>query len=181
MYVPRIRVEEIDDICVLICHLIYALGCPLTKDQLIEITSLEEAVNYFDLIQALEKATGRLCVEVHLNDEIAYANTELGIKAARELGGSLPLSIREKMFDEAVRVYTRDSMKKKGTFLSLRYIKNTDNTCTLGITVMNTETAKQRYYLSIDTENEQEAEAIKEKINKDPNAFAKYLDDYFFE
>ncbi len=181
MIVPRIRVDEVDDICVLICYLIYALGCPLTKYQLIEITSLEEAVNYFDLIQAIEKVTGRLCVEVELNDEIAYQNTSLGIKAARELSDSLPLSIREKMFHEAVRVYTRDAMKKKGSFLSVRCIKNTDKTCTLNITVMNLETTKQRYNITIDTENEPEAEAIKTKIKKDPNAFARYLDDYFFK
>lgn len=181
MIVPRIRIEEVDDICVLICYLIYALGCPLTKEQLIEITSLEEAVSYFDLMQALENVSGRLCTEVELNGEIAYANTPSGIKVARELGGSLPLSIREKMFEEAVRIYTRDSMKKKGTFLSVRYIKNSNGTCTVGINVTDTNTAKQKYYISIETENEQAAELIKQKVKKDPNAFARYLDDYFFK
>ena len=55
MQVPRIRIKEIDDICVLVCYLIYSLGCPLTKAQLVEITSFEDAVNYFNLSRALEK------------------------------------------------------------------------------------------------------------------------------
>ncbi len=35
---PRITIDNVDDIRILICYLIYSLGCPLTKNQLIEIT-----------------------------------------------------------------------------------------------------------------------------------------------
>ncbi|MDE6728109.1 MAG: DUF4364 family protein, partial [Oscillospiraceae bacterium] len=149
METPRIRIDEIDDICVLICYLIYSLGCPLSKSQLAEITSLEDAVNFFDFSNALDKVRGHLCAETDVDGETVYTNTPKGIKAARDLGASLPLSVREKMFSEAVRVYTRDAMKKKGSFLSVRYIKNADDSCTVGITVMDETTARQRYYLEI--------------------------------
>ncbi|MCH5205314.1 MAG: DUF4364 family protein [Oscillospiraceae bacterium] len=178
MEIPRIRIEETDDICVLICHLIYSLGCPLSKSQLIEITSLEDAVNYFDLTKALEKI-GHLCEETDVDGEIFYNNTSLGIKAARALGATLPLSVRDKMFKEAVRVYTRDAMKKKGTFLAVRYIKNPDDTCTVGVTINDENTAQQKYYLSLTVENEQAADALKQKLKSDPKAFEKYLDEYF--
>lgn len=102
MEIPRIRVENIDDICVLLCHLIYSLGCPLSKNQLIEITSLEDAVNYFGLIKALEKANGHLLSAVETDDETVYSNTEFGTKAARELGSTIPLSIRDKMFKKSI-------------------------------------------------------------------------------
>ncbi len=179
MQVPRIRVEEIDDICVLICHLIYSLGCPLTKTQLVEITSFEDAVNYFNLMQALEKISGHLCDETDVDGETVYNNTPMGIKAARELGATLPLSVRDKMFKEAVRVYTRDAMKKKDSFLAVRYIKNADESCTVGITVMDEDTARQKYYIEIAANNTGQADQIKQKVKDDPKAFAEYLDNYF--
>lgn len=179
MQVPRIRIEEIDDICVLICHLIYSLGCPLTKTQLVEITSFEDAVNYFNLVQALEKISGHLCDETDIDGETVYSNTPMGIKAAKELGSSLPLSVRDKMFKEAVRVYTRDAMQKKGSFLAVRYIKNADESCTVGITVMDEDTAQQKYYIEIAADNTEQADHIKQKVKGDPKAFSEYLDNYF--
>ncbi|MGN1422133.1 MAG: DUF4364 family protein [Oscillospiraceae bacterium] len=179
METPRIRIENIDEIRVLVCHLIYSLGCPLTKNQLIEITSLEEAVNYFNLIEALDGIGDRLCIVEEADGETVYSNTKLGVKAARELGDTLPASVKEKMFDEAVKVYTRDAMKKKGALLAVRYVNNANGSCTVGITVKDEETGRQKYYLSIAAENSERAELIKNKVSKDPKAFSKYLDDYF--
>lgn len=179
MEIPRIRIDEIDDICVLICYLIYSLGCPLSKEQLIEITSLEDAVNYFNLSQALEKVSGHLCDETDIDGEVFYNNTPKGIKAAKDLGTTLPFSIRDKMFSESVRVYTRDAMKKKGSFLAVRYIKNADGSCTVGITIMDETTSRQKYYTAVTVENEQAADIIKHKIKSDPKAFADYLDKFF--
>ncbi len=179
MQVPRIRVDEIDDICVLVCYLIYSLGCPLTKTQLVEITSLEDAVNYFNLMQALDKISGHLCDETDIDGEVVYNNTAKGIKAARELGATLPMSVRDKMFKEAVRVYTRDAMQKKGSFLAVRYIKNADGSCTVGITVMDEDTARQKYYVEVAAKNTEQADLIKQKVKGDPKAFAEYLDSFF--
>lgn len=181
MSVPLIRVDDVDDICVLICFLIYSLGCPLSKSQLAEITSFENAVNYFDLSEALEKVSGNLCIESDVDGETVYANMSDGKKVAREMGASLPLSIREKLFSEAVRVYTRDAMKKKGTFLSVHYIRNIDNTCTVGITVMDETTARKKYYIEVTAANEREADAIKHKISGNSRDFVRYLDSYFEE
>ena len=105
--------------------------------------------------------------------------TKVGVKAARELGDTLPASIKEKMFDEAVKVYTRDAMKKKGSLLAVRYVNNANGSCTVGITVKDEETGRQKYYLSVSAENSERAEQIKDKITSDPKAFSKYLDDYF--
>ncbi|MBD5129193.1 MAG: DUF4364 family protein [Ruminococcaceae bacterium] len=178
METPRIRIDEVDDICVLICYLIYSLGCPLSKEQLIEITSLEDAVNYFTLSQAIEKVSGHLCDETDIDGEIFYNNTPKGIKAAKDLGATLPLSVRDKMFSEAVRIYTRDAMKKKGSFLAVHYIRNADS-CTVGITIMDETTARQKYYTAVTVENEEAADRIKRKIKSDPKAFAEHLDKFF--
>lgn len=176
--IPRIRVDDIQSIRILVCHLIYSLGCPLTRSQLIEVTSLEQAVNYFDLMEALDGIDERLCEVREIDDEPVYINTKLGDDAAREFCNMLPASIREKMFEEAVKVYTRDAMKKNNLF-AVRYAENDNGTCTIGISIKSEETGKQKYYLNIYTENKDQAEHIKNKVKESPIALREYLDNYF--
>ena len=175
---PRIKIDDVHSIRILVCHLIYSLGCPLKKQQLIEITSLEQAVNYFDLIQALEGIEENLCTISELDGDTLYTNTKLGDAAAREFGGDLPASIREKMFEEAVKVYTRDAMKKDKLY-AVRYAESMDGSCTIGISIKDGTTGKQKYYLNICTGDKDSAERIKNKIKADPAQFSEYLDKYF--
>lgn len=175
---PRITVTDINSIRILVCHLIYSLGCPLKKEQLIEITSLEQAVNYFDLTEALDGIGERLCTVEELDGDLIYSNTLLGVKAAQEFGNTLPASIREKMFEEAVKVYTRDAMKK-GKLYAVRYAEKEDGSCTIGISIKDEASEKQKYYLNIFTGDKESAEKIKNRIKSDPAKFSSYLDKYF--
>ncbi len=176
--VPRIKVDDINSIRILVCHLIYSLGCPLTKNQLMEITSLEQAVNFFDLNEALDGIEERLCTVEELDGDLVYANTKLGDAAAREFKNMLPVSIREKMFEEAVKVYTRDAMKKDKLF-AVRYAENENGSCTIGVSIKDDVTGKQKYYLNIYTGDKDTAEKIKNKIKDNPAEFSRYLDKYF--
>ncbi len=175
--VPRIRVEDIQSIRILVCHLIYSLGCPLKKEQLMEITSLEQAVSYFDLAEALDGIEERLCTVEEIDGDLMYTNTKLGDAAAREFGNTLPASIREKMFEEAVKVYTRDAMKNK--MVAVRYAENENGSCTIGISMKDERTGRQKYYLNIYTGDKDSAEKIKNRIKADPAEFSRYLDKYF--
>ncbi len=176
--IPRIKVVDVNKIRILVCHLIYSLGCPLTRDQLAEITSLEQAVNYFDLMEALDGITERLCTRGEANGIPVYANTPLGDAAAREFGNELPQSIREKMFEEAVKVYTRDEIKKD-SLVSVRYAEHENGSCNVGVTVKSLKTGKQKYYLTISARNKEEADSIKKRIERSPEKFRKYLEDFF--
>ncbi|MGN0686711.1 MAG: DUF4364 family protein [Oscillospiraceae bacterium] len=176
--VPRIKLDDKHSIRILVCHLIYSLGCPLTKQQLAEITSLEQAVNYFDLMDALEGIDENLCTTSELDGDTLYTNTKLGDAAAREFCSDLPASIREKMFEEAVKVYTRDAMKKDKLY-AVRYAESQNGSCTIGISIKDSHTGKQKYYLNIYTEDKDSAEKIKNRIKTDPAAFNAYLDRYF--
>ncbi len=176
--VPRITIDDKDKIRILVCHLIYSLGCPLTKNQLIEITSLEQAVNYFDLIDALNGIDEHLCEVTEVDGETSYSNTAVGNHAARELSYELPASIREKMFEEAVKVYTRDAIKNDRLY-AVRYAENDNGTCTVGILIKSESSGKQQYYLNIYAENKTQAEKIKDTFKNDPDRFRKLLNDYF--
>lgn len=176
--IPRIRVDDVQLIKILVCHIIYSLGCPLSRSQLVEITSLEQAVNYFDLIEALETIDDPLCNVIEVDGEPVYSNTRIGDEAARQFGNTLPASIREKMFEEAVKVYTRDAMKKNN-LLSVRYAENENGTCTIGISIKSESTGGQKYYLNIYADNKQQAENIKNKVKNSPEELRKYLDTYF--
>lgn len=175
---PRIRIEDKEHIKILVCHLIYSLGCPLSKEQLMEITSYEQAVNYFDLVEALDTIGERLCIVTERDGTIFYANTALGIKAAKELSNELPVSVREKMFDEAVRIYTRDAMKQNA-MLSVRYAQSPNGCCTMGISIKDENTGRQKYYLNIYTDTSEQAENIKSKIKSNPEKLREHLDNFF--
>ncbi len=174
--VPRITVDNVDDIRILICYLIYSLGCPLTKNQLIEITSLEQAVNYFDLSAALSDIGERLCTVTETDGVPLYSNTRLGVKAAKEFSDRLPASVREKMFNEAVRVYTRDAIKRDAT-VSVKTTGNPDGSFNVGITIFDPKTGKVKYHLDVLAENDKDAENIKKKARS--QRFNEYLDDFF--
>lgn len=176
--VPRITINDTHSIRILVCHLIYSLGCPLKKDQLVEITSLEQAVNYFDLMQALDGIEENLCTVSELDGDLLYANTKLGDAAAKEFSSDLPASVREKMFEEAVKVYTRDAMKKDKLY-AVRYAESQNGSCTIGISIKDNITGKQKYYLNIYTSDKDSAEKIKNKIKSNPADFSDYLDKYF--
>lgn len=175
---PRIRIEDKSEIQILVCHLIYALGCPLSREQLIEITSYEDAVNYFDITEALDSLTERLCTSQEINGQTVYSNTTLGVKAAKEFESTLPVSLKEKLFDEAVRVYTRDAIRRDSR-LEVRYAKSADGSCTLGITVRDEKSGKEKYFLKIHTDSSECADNIKGKIKASPKSFEEYLDEYF--
>lgn len=175
---PRIRIEDKSEIQILVCHLIYALGCPLSREQLLEISSYEEAVNYFDMSAALDDITQRLCTAQEINGKTVYSNTALGVKAAKEFENTLPASLREKLFEEAVRVYTRDAIRRDCR-LEVRYAKLADGSCTLGITVRDEKSGREKYFLKIRTENAEQADKIKSKIKSSPQGFEEYLDKYF--
>lgn len=175
---PKIRIENQDEIKILVCHLIYALGCPLSREQLIEITSYEDAVNYFDIMSALEAITDKLCTVEELNGVPVYSNTDAGISAAKELSDMVPLSVREKMFTEAVRIYTRDAEKNESP-VTVRYAIKPDGICTVGITVIDKKCGKQMFYCNFNTDSQQKAESIKKKINESPLDFVSYIEKYF--
>lgn len=158
--------------------MIYSLGCPLNVNQLAEITSLEQAVNYFDLMETLESIKGRLCTCTEQDGVQVFANTELGDKAAGELGNDLPQSVREKMFEEAVRVYTRDETRKD-SLVSVRYAQHSSGVCNVGVTVKSQATGKQKFYLTITAKDKEEADFIKSRITGAPDKFRRYLEDYF--
>ena len=61
----------------------------------------------------------------------------------------------------------------------LRGLKIENGTCTIGITLKSQKTGKQKYYLTISAEDKTEADYIKKRIQKDPEAFRQYLESYF--
>ncbi len=174
---PRIRIDKIEDIRILICLLIYSLGCPLTREQIIEITSFEDAVNYFDVTAALD-GIERLCSAEEVNGTPVYSNTPLGIKAAKECESVIPVSVREKMYAETVRIYTRDASKAESP-LTVRYAKKSDGTCTVGISARDTESGKQKFYFSLVTSDESQAERIKKRLTAAPESFIAHVEGFF--
>ena len=92
----------------------------------------------------------------------------------------LPQSVREKMFEEAVKVYTRDEIRKD-SLVSVRYAEQQNGTCTIGVTIKSEKTGRQKYYLTISASGKEEADRIKKRIQGSPEEFRRYLESYFDE
>lgn len=100
--------KEADDIKILICYLLKSVGRPLSFDNLNEILQHDELCNYFGFASALHE----LLVSGHVDlvkDGGAefYKTTSLGDTTASLFERRLPVTVREKAVNAAVRLLSR--------------------------------------------------------------------------
>lgn len=93
------------DIKLLICYLLKSVARPLTKVNILEIMQEYGLANYFEVIQALNElleAGSVTCREEETDCE--YTVTKSGRISADMLESSLPLSVREKAVQAAIKL-----------------------------------------------------------------------------
>ena len=85
------------EVKMLLCHLLSALGQPISFDQLYEALSGQGLVNYFELTHILDKLleTGHISQKTEPTSG-GYTATALGARAGKEFEKNLPLTVREK-------------------------------------------------------------------------------------
>ncbi|NLJ16878.1 MAG: DUF4364 family protein [Clostridiales bacterium] len=110
---PKIKIDDAYKIRILICFLLHNIGAPLTDKQLIEITTEDEMVNYFDLMNALDGIDKNgLCNVVEQKGGNTYSIAENGSKIVGEVEALVPFTIREKCLKSAYRMMERAKNKK---------------------------------------------------------------------
>lgn len=92
------------DIKILICYMLAYIKKPLSLQNVCDVLTPEDIVNYFDLAEAW----GELIASGHIvadeEDEKKYVITPLGIEAGASFERKLPLSIREKAIKSTLRM-----------------------------------------------------------------------------
>ncbi|MEG2596816.1 MAG: DUF4364 family protein [Oscillospiraceae bacterium] len=91
-------IKEVYEVKILICYLLHSVEFPLSQQNLGEIFSADEAVDYFTFVTALNelKASGHLYTMI-VEEEEQYRLTELGVETALNLQQALPSSLRDKV------------------------------------------------------------------------------------
>lgn len=92
------------DIKILICYMLAYIKKPLSLENLCDVLTPEDVVNYFDLAEAW----GELIVSGHIThdneDEKKCVITPLGTEAGASFERKLPASIREKAIKSTLRM-----------------------------------------------------------------------------
>lgn len=100
--------KDADDIKILICYLLKSVDRPLSFENLNEILQHDGLCNYFGFASALHEllVSGHIDL-VHENGEDLYKTTSLGVATAELFERRLPVSVREKAVNAAVRLLSR--------------------------------------------------------------------------
>lgn len=103
------------EIKTLVLYTLSETGQTMSFSQLYDALSEEHLVNYFELVQAAEQldALGHLRRAAQADGADAYSATDQGAQAARELVGTLPLSVREKALRGAQKALARERRVKE--------------------------------------------------------------------
>lgn len=126
--------KEVYEVKILICYLLHSLEKPLSADNINEIFSKDEAVDYFTFVTAMEelKASKHLNITDDKGTEY-YTLTDVGIETALNLNQALPSSLREKVVKRGIVLLSRlrresevcaDIVKKDNGFEVLCSIKD---------------------------------------------------------
>jgi len=97
------------EVKMLLCHLLAALGQPISFDQLYGALSAQELVNYFELTHILDK----LLESGHISQKAEpppakYTATALGSQAGKEFEKNLPITVREKSLSACRRLLAQE-------------------------------------------------------------------------
>ena len=106
--------REQPEIKLLICYLLKTLDKSLTRTQINEILQEYQIANYFEVNGAMSELVngGQVVSEIVDGDEVISITSKSRIDVAR-IERSLPKTIREKAVKAALRILTRDRIKKE--------------------------------------------------------------------
>lgn len=107
--------DEVYEVRILLCYLLKHSPKPLTHDQISEITSKNDLINYFYLENALSGLVelGYAKINDAKDGKNYYTLTEKGEEIEREFKGCIPPALRDRIVEEAVNVFAKIRREKE--------------------------------------------------------------------
>lgn len=175
---PLIHLEEKYVIRVLICYLLHKIDSPLNENQLVEIITGDEMVNYFDLMTALDGIDKKGLCNISTDNGIhIYEVTETGRQLADEFRKHVPKSIRER-----VVMLGRDIINKKKREKALQYeIIPTEGGYHVSVVYLNEIGGADLMQIKLYAPDIDSANMMLERILKNPAMFLHYILNYTME
>lgn len=100
-----------NDIRILLCYILASVNAPLSRESISEIVQGKALANYFevgDALDSLQKQGNVLCEE-----DGSFTLTPSGREIAASLDATLPLSVRDKALEAAVRLVAEAKARRE--------------------------------------------------------------------
>lgn len=99
-----------NDIRILVCYILRSAGGALSREDLTQVIGEKDLANYFEVTEAVDA----LLAQGHLaQEEDGLTVTETGREIADNLDVSLPLSVRDKALEAAVRLLAQAKVRRE--------------------------------------------------------------------
>lgn len=153
-----------DDIRLLVCYLLKSVDAPMTRQMLNDAMQEDGLANYFEVGQAIEELlrTGNITADI-LDDEEVLAVTDKGRDAAELLQTGLPITVREKAVNSAIRLVTRAKIEREN-HIEVKKEDDGGYTITFSLCDRGTEMMKLSIYVCDSIQLEQ----VKKNFIDDP-------------
>ncbi len=161
--------EKIKDsymVKILLCFFLYKIKKHVTPNQLMEIATSNDIVNYFAYTEAINDLISAKSIEIIENDGEEYFHlTELGEKGAMNFKDILPKSLREEILTAGMRLFAQ---LKKNHDVKCE-ISQADNGFYVHLICLDMGNVLMD--IELFTPNIEQAEFMKEKLLLDPTVF----------
>lgn len=170
------NITDIYAVKILLCYFLNKINRPVTPDQLLEIATGTNIVNYFSYNHAVASMLeGGLIEEKSIDNLVHYRLTEKGRDGAEEFKTMAPKSSREKILAAGLKLFAKIKNDNTVSF----EITETEKGCEVGCRC--TENGLSLMELKLFAPDREQAEHIIEKIKMNPQAFYGKIMDFVLE
>lgn len=170
------NITDIYAVKILLCYFLKKIDRPVTPNQLLEIATGSNIVNYFSYNHAVESMLekGLIC-ETEVDDTLCYTLTERGADGAEEFKTMAPKTAREKILAAGLRFFAQLKNENTVSFEISENDKGCDVKCTC------TDNGMKLMELTLFAPDMEQAELVKKKIKMNPQAFYGKIMDFVLD
>lgn len=166
------NINDIYAVKILICYFLNKVERPVAPDQLLEICTGSNIVNYFSYNQAVDSMLENgLIEEISHDGENLYNLTEKGKTGAEEFKTMAPKSAREKILAEGLRLFAKIKNENTVSF----EITQTEKGCEVKCVCVDNNLKLME--LTLFAPDKEQAEVVKSRIRMNPQGlYGKIMD-----
>ena len=104
-----------NDIKLLICYMLFSVGQPLSKDEVLSALQEKGLANYFEINDAFSDLINNGNIRADETDSSKFAITAAGNLIATQLDSALPISVREKALEATLSLLAKIKRESENT------------------------------------------------------------------
>ncbi len=104
-----------NDIKLLICYMLFSVGQPLSKDEVLSALQEKGLANYFEINDAFSDLLSNGNIQPDENNSSKFVITEAGKLIATQLDSALPISVREKALEATLSLLAKIKRESENT------------------------------------------------------------------